>query len=277
VTPYYSDDLVTIYHGEALATLCDLEDAVDGVIADPPYSSGGMFRSDRVATTGSKYGGFSFRDGRWESTTAGGEFSGDSRDQRSYAYWSALWTSECLRLARPGSPIMVFADWRQLPTTTDAIQLGGWVWRGLMVWDKGVGRPMKGRPRNHVEFIVWGSAGPMDGDENPVYLSSVYRIPPPEDRDHLTQKPVTLLTALAALSRPAAVLLDPFMGTGTTLVAAKSTGRRAIGIELEERYCEIAAKRCSQEVLGLPDFVARNRDAVHGRSVWQQAEEAEPA
>jgi site-specific DNA-methyltransferase (adenine-specific) len=252
VTPYYADDLVTIYHGEALSVLDDLPTAsVDGVIADPPYSSGGMFRGDRQAKTASKYGGFTFADGAWRSTASGADFTGDSRDSRAYAYWTALWTSEALRVARPGSVALVFADWRQLPTTTDAIQLGGWIWRGVMVWDKGVGRPMKGRPRNHVEFVIWGSSGPMDGDENPVYLSSVYRYPPPEDREHLTQKPVGLVTDLSALVRPSGVILDPFMGSGTTLVAAKATGRRAVGIEIDERNCEIAARRCSQDVLGL--------------------------
>lgn len=250
--PYYADEWVTVYHGEALAVLDDLATAsVDGVIADPPYSSGGMMRGDRMAATADKYGGFTAGSTGWKSTASGADFTGDNRDQRSYLYWSALWTSEALRVARPGSPVMVFTDWRQLPTTTDAIQAGGWVWRGVLVWDKGVGRPMKGRPRNHVEFIVWGSAGPMDGDENPVYLSSVYRVAPPEDREHLTQKPVDLISGIAALVKPSGTILDPFMGSGTTLVAAKATGRRAIGIEMDERHCETAARRCSQDTLGL--------------------------
>lgn len=69
-------------------------------------------------------------------------------------------------------------------------------------------------------------------------------------RQHPTQKPVGLMQWCMSFLGPGAVL-DPFMGSGTTLVAAKNLGRKAIGIEIEERYCEIAAERLSQGVLDL--------------------------
>jgi len=69
-------------------------------------------------------------------------------------------------------------------------------------------------------------------------------------RAHPHQKPIGLFTEIIA-SFQNGLILDPFMGSGTTLRAAKDLGRKAIGIEIEEKYCEIAAKRCAQEVMNL--------------------------
>lgn len=78
----------------------------------------------------------------------------------------------------------------------------------------------------------------------------VPNIPSPETAGHPTPKPLRLMAAL--LGRlPAGAVVDPFMGTGSTLVAAKRLGQRAIGIEVEERYCEIAANRLRQDALPL--------------------------
>ena len=256
MTPYYEDDACTIYHGEACAVLAQLPEAsCDVLLTDPPYSSGGMFRSDRNVDPSSKYRGWSQNaDGSSKQPTSQpGSFAGDSRDQRSFAAWVSAWSFAALRATRPSGSAFVFTDWRQLPTATDAVQMGGWTWRGLIVWDKGVGRPMQGRFRNHLEYVVWSTNGPHvgPGGEYPSTLISCPTVG--TEREHVTQKPVGLLTELLRVvpGEPPLAILDPFMGSGSTLVAAKYAGHRAIGIEIEERYCEIAAKRLAQEVLPL--------------------------
>ncbi len=255
--PYYEDDSCTIYHGEACAVLADLEPAsCDVLLTDPPYSSGGMFRGDRAIDPAQKYRGWSQNpDGSRRPPTAEyGSFAGDSRDQRSWSQWVAAWSFGALRVVKEYGHAFIFSDWRQLPAATDAIQMGGWTWRALVVWDKGIGRPMKGRFRNHLEYVVWGTHGAVvewDGD----YPSTLISVPTvgTNEREHVTQKPVALLQELFRVVPRIAplVVLDPFMGSGSTVVAAKYAGHRAIGIEIEERYCEIAARRLAQEVLDL--------------------------
>jgi site-specific DNA-methyltransferase (adenine-specific) len=259
--PFYQDDSCTIYHGEACAVLSSLPEAsCDVLLTDPPYSSGGMFRSDRAVDPGTKYSGFGYTSDGDRVGTAGqyGTFGGDSRDQRSFGVWVSAWSFAALRAVHPGGCAFVFSDWRQLPAATDAVQMGGWTWRGLVVWDKGVGRPMRGRFRNHLEYVVWATNGAHTGPEDE-YPSTLIAVPTvsSNEREHVTQKPVDLLRELLRVvpltpkeDRPL-VVLDPFMGSGSTLVAAKYAGHHAIGIEVEERYCEIAAKRLAQEVLAL--------------------------
>jgi site-specific DNA-methyltransferase (adenine-specific) len=253
VKPYYEHGGITIYHGEACSVLGELPSAsVDVLLTDPPYSSGGMFRSDRVADPEDKYRGWSQNaDGSSRKPTAVyGSFAGDNRDQRGWSCWVAAWSWATLRVTKPSGSAFVFSDWRQLPSATDAVQLGGWTWRGLIVWNKGVGRPMKGRFRNHLEYVIWATSGAVpETDEYPSTLIDAPTVGHGE-REHVTQKPVKLLSKLlSVVPGDALTALDPFMGSGSTLVAAKNAGHAAIGIEIEERYCEIAAKRLEQETL----------------------------
>ena len=245
--PYYDADGITIYHGDTLHVLPELGVQVDGIITDAPYSSGGAFRSDRIQNVVAKY----VQTGTIADRP---EFSGDNRDQRSFLAWCSLWLSAGMQIARPGAIAALFTDWRQLPTTSDALQAGGWVWRGLGVWDKtSIARPYLGGITSQAEYIVWGSAGPLDPKRKPVTLPGVLSVVGPrgDDKLHIAEKPLEVLRWLVQLTPPGGLVLDPFMGSGTTLRAAKDLARRAIGIEIEERYCEIAAKRLSQEVLVL--------------------------
>jgi site-specific DNA-methyltransferase (adenine-specific) len=253
--PYYSDDLVTLYHGEAFATLRELPSScVDALITDPPYSSGGAFRGDRSADPLAKYrGGGKSIDGKVLGATA--SFAGDTRDQRAWMAWVGAWGFEALRVMAPSRPSLLFCDWRQVGAAIDAVQVAGFVYRGLLTWDKTAGaggRPQRGRFRQHSEFIVWGSSGPLT-DTSDDFPGSVITVPrePHTTRDHPTQKPTALMAELVRVvpsdsHRP---VLDPFAGSGSTLVAAKQLGRRAIGVEIDERYCEIAAKRLTQDTL----------------------------
>jgi len=238
-------DRFVIHQGDSLAILRTLPDAsIDALVTDPPYSSGGMFRGDRTKSTGDKYvHALNGIEGR-------ADFMGDNRDQRSFGYWCALWLSECRRVAKPGALCAIFTDWRQLPSMTDAVQAGGWLWRGIVPWNKTEGaRPQKGWFRAQCEYLVVGANGvpamldPTGKTDAPA-LPGFFTCTVGRDNEHQTQKPVDLMRWILAITPPGGTVLDPFAGSGTTGVAALLEGRRFIGCELSDHYAAIARRRC---------------------------------
>jgi len=233
-------DQAVLLQGEALSVLSTLpSESVDAVITDPPYSSGGAFRGDRMAAPSVKY----------QNTDTvksyGQEFSGDNRDQRSFLFWCSLWLSECLRVAKPGAVIGVFSDWRQLPTVCDAVQAGGWVWRGIAAWDKTEGvRPYLGRFRAQCEFLAWGTKGARPAMPEIGALPGVFRACSKSSaKFHLCGKPVPVMREIVRVAPRGGVVLDPFAGSASTGVAALLEGRSFIGIELLEGNCAVSERR----------------------------------
>lgn len=230
-------DRVTVHQGDALQTLVSLQsESVDAVLTDPPYSSGGMGLTARQADPAQKY---------QQSGTKRmyPPMLGDSKDQRSWTRWCSLWLTECWRLAKPGSPLMVFSDWRQLPSLTDAVQAAGWTWRGIVNWDKRNARPQLGKFRQQCEYVVFASKGPLELATRQC-LPGAYTFPViASQKVHLTSKPVELIKHLLAVTKPNATVLDPFMGGGTTGIACAETGRKFVGIELSKEYFALSCER----------------------------------
>lgn len=202
---------MTIYHGDCREIL---PVHTDVLITDPPY-------------------GISHASG-WESSWEGVAIVGDESTA------SRDWV-----LARYHShPVAVFGTWR-IPAPNAA--------RAMLVWDKGPASGMGDLsfPWKLSWECIWILGHGWRGARDEGVLKN-YGIVTWETmgRSHPHEKPVDLLRHLV-LKSPPGMVLDPFMGSGTTLRAAKDLGRKAIGIEIEERYCEIAAKRMGQEVLEL--------------------------
>jgi site-specific DNA-methyltransferase (adenine-specific) len=248
--PYYQDASVTIYHGDALLALASLPaGAADLLLTDPPYSSGGMMRGDRQQDPKIKY----VQNGS-ENHDRLISFSGDSRDQMGWLFWVGAWLHGAQQVLGPGAISAFFCDWRQLAAAIHALQAGGVVWRGVVPWHKPNARPVQGRWSNMCEYLVWGTKGPRALDVlGPKAFPGMFTAIAPSgtEREHITQKPLSLMQSLVEIVPSGGLVLDPFMGSGTTLIAAKTMGRRAIGVEIDEQNCEIAARRCSQEVLDL--------------------------
>lgn len=222
--PYYSEGGTTIYHGDCREILPDVS-AVRLVVTDPPYVFG-------IASTA--------QEGK----------AGGWGDLMNSSVWYESWLVEAKRLtANASGAAWVFNSWRSFPVLARASYGVNWPIESLLVWDKewiGPGGQRGLRPSYELaalfcqpEFAI------ADRGQPDIWRSQWSSIKP---SGHPAEKPVALLRRIIEKSG-GGLVLDPFMGSGSTLVAAKETGHPAIGIEIEERYCEIAAKRLAQGVL----------------------------
>lgn len=215
MTPYFQDDSVTIYHGDCREVLPTLAPA-DCLLTDPPYGIGEAKANNRSRS----------------KIAASRDYGRSDWDNAPPSRWLFDWLIEmtCWQIVWGG-------NYFGLPPSS--------CW---LVWDKDNGAndfadcelAWTNLPKA-VRRLVWRWHGMRQEPGMPK-----------EDRVHPTQKPVAVMKwALSHVPQDCKTVLDPFMGSGTTLVAAKQLNRRAIGIEIEERYCELAVKRLAQEVLAL--------------------------
>lgn len=183
-----------IIQGDSLEVLRQLpSNSVDAVITDPPYSSGGMTLSQKTQDPVAKY------EQSNNKTVHRATFFVDNKDTRSWLHWCILWISECYRILKPGGYFLMFSDWRQLPTATDALQMGELAWCGIVAWDKTEGSraPHKGYFRHQCEYIVWGTKGGCQKAVHGGPWPGCYRFPVKQsDKFHLTGKPTPLLERL---------------------------------------------------------------------------------
>ena len=208
--PYYQDDFVTIYHGNCLNSTEWLNASI--LITDPPYGINYLSgaRRNRLAASITGDTNTSLRDEVIE-----------------------LWGDRAA---------IIFGTWRvNRPLGTVA----------RLIWDTkgalGMGDLSIPWKPSDQEIYILGSGFSGRRTSNVLCFAPVQSMAK-NGRVHPHQKPVSLLLELLGKC-PAGTVSDPFAGSGSTLVAAKSLGRRAIGIEIEEKYCEIAAKRCAQDYL----------------------------
>ena len=234
--------MIELYNGDCRAFLSNYNgERFDAVITDPPYASGGATLSERSASTSQKYTAT-------KKACPFPDFMGDQMDSRSWLHMMA----DVFALARvrchDGAVLVAFCDWRQMPLLTDAVQWAGWQWRGTLVWDKLTSRPQKGRFRQQAEYIVWGSNGDMPISRPVPCLPGVFKYGNPQSRIHLTEKPLQLMRDIVKITEPGGHILDPFAGSGTTVLAAVQEGYTATGIEVTDTYAELARERIRSEL-----------------------------
>jgi len=219
MTPYYQDELVTLYHGDCLEVLPQLTERVGLMLTDPPY---GIKYKPLRGSNGSKMWG--------DETVRGDDVEFDPTHLLGYKNL-ILWGANNYSHRLPKS-----AGWFVWDKTPRGIREGFIYSHCELAWTNIINRVQK--------FSLEWQGADRSGES---FL-------------HPTQKPVGLMRWCTEQWHGEGVIVDPYVGSGSTLVAAKQLYRKAVGIEIEERYCEISARRLTQEM----SFAANAMTSTHG-------------
>lgn len=224
MTPYYSEDGITIYHGDCREVLPSL--SADVLVTDPPYGVNLGF-----------HGGAN--DGRREHVLVKGAYESYVDTPENFDNVVVPAIVMALSMTNRGA---VFCAGHMIWRLPVAAAIGG------VFLPAACGRTAWGY-NSFAHCLLYGSAPDLNKGAKPTGFWSTESS---EKVDHPCPKPYPWMAwAVMLASKSNETVIDPFLGSGTTLVAAKNLGRRAVGIEIEERYCEIAAKRLAQRVLPL--------------------------
>lgn len=229
MTIYYEDDHVTLYHGDSLDIMPTIgAGTVHSCVTDPPYVIGAVSAGNMA----SKSGGWA--------------------DMMNSALWFTEWYRQVDRTLRNDASFWTFCNWRTLPVVMKSAISANLPMTSLMVWDKewiGPGGSQGLRPAYELCALM-AKPGFAINDRG---IPDVWRHKTGSNKPngHPAEKPVALVERILKTSglKPGETVLEPFAGSGTTAVAAKTLGFRCIAIEAEEKYCEIIARRLSQGVL----------------------------
>ena len=227
----------TLYLGDCLDVL-PLLPKVDAVITDPPYCSGAVSEAGRTAAKGQGL--------RSENLQRFGWFVGDNMGTAGLVFLLRSMAFRALNVLNPEGHMLVFCDWRMVANLAPAIESSGARFQNLVVWDKehmGLGLGFRAQH----EIVLHFSAGAPKyhdlGTSNVIKAGRVTAA----DREHQTQKPVSLLCRLAeVVTAPGGAIVDPFMGSGSMGVACAETGRAFVGIERDPQHFETACRRIEE-------------------------------
>lgn len=231
MTPYYADDLVTLYHGDALEILPSIAaGSAVAVVTDPPYVIGAVSAGNMA----SKSGGWG--------------------DMMNSALWFTAWYRQAARVLKHRGSFWTFGNWRTLPVIMRAAVDAELPVTSVAVWDKqwiGPGGSQGLRPAYELIALLARPGFSVPDRGVPDIWRHQWSSHKPSG--HPAEKPEPLVRRILTVAdvKPGEVVVDPFLGSGTTAVAARMVGARCIGIESEERWCEDAVRRLAQQTLPL--------------------------